>query len=204
MSISNYSELQTTIINYLHRGDLNAMVPDFIKLAEVGINRSLRLLAMEQRASLSTSITARYIDLPARFLSASTMRIGDQAITQVSTTDMDNAITDSVGQPEVFCVTDKLEFERVSDQVYDLSLRFFKGFDIASDSTNWLLTNCPDIYLYGALMQAAPYLKDDARIAVWAQMLDKSIREANDLDSRSRSNQVAVVDSGLSVVRSWL
>jgi len=56
-----------------------------------------------------------------------------------------------------------------------------KFFDVttlsASVSTNWMLTNNPDVYLYGALLEAQPYLMDDARIATWAQIFDRVIAE---------------------------
>jgi hypothetical protein len=44
-------------------------------------------------------------------------------------------------------------------------------------TTNWLLTSSPDAYLYGALTQAAPYLKDDARIPVWGELFTAAMTD---------------------------
>jgi hypothetical protein len=44
-----------------------------------------------------------------------------------------------------------------------------------TNATNWLLTEAPDVYLYGALVHTAPYLKDDARIQVWEALFAQGI-----------------------------
>jgi hypothetical protein len=48
-----------------------------------------------------------------------------------------------------------------------------------SNTTNWLLTEAPDVYLYGALVHTAPYLKDDARIAIWESFFAQGIDNLN-------------------------
>ena len=53
-----------------------------------------------------------------------------------------------------------------------------------SNTTNWLLTMSPDVYLYGSLLQAAPYLQDDARIQVWAGLYQRGIEALNLADER--------------------
>jgi len=57
--------------------------------------------------------------------------------------------------------------------------RRFVGVTTLSTSvtTNWLLTAHPDVYLYGSLLEAQPYLIDDARIATWSQLFDKVVAE---------------------------
>jgi hypothetical protein len=45
----------------------------------------------------------------------------------------------------------------------------------ASNTTNWFITNAPDVLLYGALLEAQPFLMNDKRIPVWEQMLAQSI-----------------------------
>ena len=45
----------------------------------------------------------------------------------------------------------------------------------SSNQTNWLTQNAPNALLFGTLKQTAPFLKDDARLAVWSQMFDASM-----------------------------
>ncbi len=41
------------------------------------------------------------------------------------------------------------------------------------------------MYLYGALVQSAPYLKDDARIATWADLLQRGLDDFRVDDERA-------------------
>ena len=45
----------------------------------------------------------------------------------------------------------------------------------SSNQTNWLTQNAPNALIFGTLKQTAPFLKDDARLAVWSQMFDTSM-----------------------------
>ncbi len=57
-----------------------------------------------------------------------------------------------------------------------------------ANTSNWLLACAPDAYLYGALLESAPYIKDDERIAVWTAGLVSVINGLNDLGSTSSFN----------------
>jgi hypothetical protein len=57
-----------------------------------------------------------------------------------------------------------------------------------AEPTNWLLRDSPDAYLYGALTHAAPYLEEDARVALWVGARDAAVTVLNDADKRSRSS----------------
>jgi hypothetical protein len=74
------------------------------------------------------------------------------------------------------------------DDSYTAEVVYYAKITPLSDSntSNWLLTLSPDIYLYGALMQSAPYLKDDERLVVWASVYQKMVEDMNVSDERSR------------------
>jgi hypothetical protein len=55
-----------------------------------------------------------------------------------------------------------------------------------SNTSNWLLADSPDIYLYASLLQAAPYLQDDQRITVWAALYTSALNDLKVSDERSR------------------
>jgi hypothetical protein len=46
-----------------------------------------------------------------------------------------------------------------------------------ANTSNWLLERHPDVYLYGALLQAAPYLRDDERVALWTPLYGQAIED---------------------------
>ena len=45
--------------------------------------------------------------------------------------------------------------------------------------SNWVLETYPDLYIYGAMLQVAPFLQDDARIPVWSQAYGEAVSAAN-------------------------
>ena len=81
-------------------------------------------------------------------------------------------------------------FPQASDT---MTLVYYAKIPALSDTntTNWLLTDRPQIYLYGALLEAAPYLLDDTRATVWQTYLETAIDNAEQADRRRRwSNAV--------------
>ena len=52
----------------------------------------------------------------------------------------------------------------------------------ADNSTNWILRDYPDAYLYGAPVQSAPYLKDDGRMAGWAALFTAALDDICNAD----------------------
>jgi hypothetical protein len=92
--------------------------------------------------------------------------------------------TDNVtDQPLYFAIMgSEMELAPTPNQNYTLEMVYRKKIPaLASNSTNWLLTLAPDIYLYGMLLESAPYIKEDARIAVWATGFSSAIDQLNDL-----------------------
>jgi len=63
------------------------------------------------------------------------------------------------------------------DGSYTAQFWYKAGIAVLSDTntTNWLLTNYPNLYLYAALLESAPYLRDDERILLWQGMYDDGV-----------------------------
>lgn len=191
MPIGTYSELQTAISGWLHRSDLATKAPDFIALAESRLNRLLRLRTMESNEAMTASAGSRSVALPAGFIDPlalwlelasgrSELRFYHPSVLPVTT---------STGVPTCWTVDGaNLAFERPVDQAYSLTLRMLKAFSLSdAQPTNWLLTNHPDLYLYGALIESAPYIRDDARIALWQERFDRAFAEVQAKEHRSQS-----------------
>ena len=64
MALSTYSELQTSIANYLNRSDLTDNIPDFITLTEGKLNRDLLIRASVVRAETTTTSGTAFYNLP--------------------------------------------------------------------------------------------------------------------------------------------
>ena len=70
----------------------------------------------------------------------------------------------------------------------DFELLYYQKLDALSNSNadNWLLLEAPDVYLYGALLHSAPYLAEDQRVAIWAQMYSASVARLNESSDDAR------------------
>jgi hypothetical protein len=200
MSIGTYAELQTAVGDWLHRSGLTN-IADLIKLGESRINRELRLFDMENVASLTASTSNRFVTLPTGFIEAIDLTLYSdnypQTLSQVPLSRINNRATDITGLPHYYAISSNIIFDIQPDSAYALSLRYLKKLDIATDLTNNVLTNNPDVYLYSALMAAAPYLKNDDRIAMWRDLLADAVKSANRLDARTRGKSKLMVDAGL-------
>jgi hypothetical protein len=51
-----------------------------------------------------------------------------------------------------------------------------------SNQSNWLTSNAPNLLLYGALLEATPFLKNDERVPLWQQMYDRAAKSLVDED----------------------
>jgi len=185
MSLTTYTELKTTIANWLDRDDLTAKIPTFISLAEAEFDRALRHWRMEIRAN--ANINSRYTALPADFLETIRFHLdADERVldlvTPLSLQKKRFQAADATGTPECYSViAGAYEVYPTPDTGYTGQIYYYAKTARLSDAvaTNWILTNYPDAYLYGSLIHTAPYLMDDARIAVWTALHQNAISGIN-------------------------
>jgi len=192
MPISTYTELQAAIADWLNREDLAAVIPSFIALSEADISRSLRDYRMEKRSS--ATLDAQYSALPVDWvetvrihLTATTSRL--ELVSDGALADLRAARADATGKPTHYAHTSGgLELYPTPDASYAAELVYVAKVPAlsASVTTNWLLSAAPDVYLYGALTQSAPYLKDDQRATVWASLYRAAIDNINLTSDRTR------------------
>lgn len=201
MALATYSDLQTSVANWLHRSDLTAQIPDFISLAESRLNRLLTLRSMETDAVLSSTPASRYITLPTDFNSPVALWLEDveprEKLDYVLPGEL--AVTETAGFPEYWAVdNDQIAFERPTGGTYGFTLRYLKKFALSDAfSTNALLTAYPDAYLFGALLEAAPYMRDDARVGLWQERFDRAIQEISNRENTTRARAPLMTDLGM-------
>ena len=59
-------------------------------------------------------------------------------------------------------------------------------------NTNPVLATCPDLYLFGTLMEAAPFLRDVELLSVFSARYAAALAEANALEARPLGELVGV------------
>ena len=62
-----------------------------------------------------------------------------------------------------------------------------QNLGMADGDTNGVLSTYPAIYIYGSLIHASPFLRDDSRVATWQKFYDGAIAGANAEHERARS-----------------
>ena len=189
MSISTYANLQTALASALHRSDLTSVLPDFITLCEAKLNKKLRLRALETR--VTSSVSTEYVALPTGFLSIRNIQLNSDPKVRLEYVTPDyidlNYPDSSTGKPKFYTIVGgEIQLAPAPDGTYTVEMSYFKKLDLATDSTNWVLTNSPDVYYYGSLLEAAAYLKNDKRIPIWSSLFEKAVSELELADRNDR------------------
>jgi hypothetical protein len=194
MALSNYTELKASIADFLNRDDLTSVIPDFIALAESQINRDIRHWKMEARSSGQQSGGDEYMQIPSDWVETIRLHLtgtGTSVVNLVSRdtmADKRQANEDASGTPRMYTHADgQFQLYPTPGNDTDFELLYYQKLpSLSSNSDNWLLLEAPDVYLYGALLHSAPYLAEDQRVAVWAQMYGASIQRLNEASDNAR------------------
>jgi hypothetical protein len=201
--IVDYASLQSAVTEYLardHDATLISRIPTFIQLAEAKFNRQLFVRQMERRATAVANLASsepEFISLPADFQSMRRVRIssvgGKPCLSFKSGTQLDEyrfGISNVAGQPRYFTVFgDEIELAPTPDAACTVEMVYRRHIPpLATNDQNWLLMLAPDLYLYGALLESAPYIKEDVRIQTWGLGFSSALNELNNLGLTSTFN----------------
>ena len=203
MALGTFTELKDAIADWLDRSDLTDRIPDFITLAEARLNRDLRIRPMEVRSSMETTAGQRYFNLPGGYLQMRNMQINSNPITPLEyiTPEMLDRLygSDTTGKPKAYTlIGDEIQLAPIPDSDYTVEMAFYEKFTALGDGTsgtvtsNWLTTNAPDVLLYGALLEAEPFIKNDERIALWLNAYNGAVKKIQDADARDRHSGSAM------------
>jgi hypothetical protein len=189
---SNYTALQEEILAYTTRGDVDQIIPTWIAYAEADLNRRLqhRKMTARKTATLDTSRVA----LPADWLSAINIEVDGRIpsrLKYLSPSDLDNARDDyeTSGIPLYYTlIGDEIEVAPVPSTAATLEMLYRAKIPALSGGspTNWLLTEAPDLYLFGALSQAQPWMEGDPRLQSWVDRYEGILAQLNSHEERSR------------------
>lgn len=165
-----YTQLKADIAAYMHRTDLTAVIPNFIATAEATLFRELNLKDMD--VQVSGTSTGALIDLPSDFGTVSRLTVTENGLERN---------VDYIARPDSAIGTSVVGYSQESGK-----LRLFPSVDgvaytlyynplvqSLSDgvTTNWLLTNAADLYLYASCYEAAKWIRDDEEAAKLMQVI---------------------------------
>lgn len=173
MAITTYAELQTAVGNWLHRGDLTSIIPDLIRLGELRIFREVRCRVMETAlnstiASGVVAVPSDYLDLKFAYVDATpTSPLQRVAVSQIYEHYPNRSAS---GKPVMIGREgSNFIFGPYPDSTYTIKGIYYAEPTSVQTSANALFVANPDLYLFAALCEAVPYLKNDDRTVLWEQ-----------------------------------
>ena len=189
MSYTNYTDLQASVASYLGRSDLTTQIPDFIRFAELRLGRELRTRPMLNSATAPTVANDARTALPTDFLEIRDLFIQGnprRPLTYMSPSAFSReARADIVGLPVFYTIlASEFQYAPIPDAIYTLEILYYAKptFLSSSNASNVFLANYPDALLYASLIEAEPYLINDARSQLWATLYDRAIKNISDSD----------------------
>lgn len=185
--MTNYTALQAAIAGWIHRADLTAVIPDFIRLAEERMNRYLRTKDNEVALS-ATAITNNRITVPANTVGIKTLWLDGYEATPLKSQSVESVIANGVeGLATMFAWQGS---ELLFDGTGSVEGVLYRNVPALSDTntTNWVLTAHPSLYLFGALSEAHLYAKDPQEAQTWAGRFQQVLDEINGNSQRDTMN----------------
>lgn len=188
--IDSYTALQTAVENWLDRDDDTVVdrIPEFIQLAESKIRRRVRKKTIRTNLVVggrATTLPSDCAELRSAKPTTSTTSLDRPLILTTPENLAKRAAGMSTsGRPRYFAVVDgQLLLAPTPDDDYTLEVIYYEALTPLSStvSTNSVLRDNPDIYLYGALAEAEPYIKNDERVALWKGNFNEAVEELNEL-----------------------
>lgn len=207
MPLDNFSNLKASIKRRSKRDDItDADLVDYIVQCETefysNASTPLRLRSMEARATANLTTTSRFLELPDLFLQMRRLKLndpfdggGDHDVRYMSPEQMQ--LRGLTAIPVYFTVTTQLEFDSTPDQVYEVEMQYVKKLAPLDDTntTNDILTNHPNIYLYGSLWALFVEGQEIDLANYYYNLFIQAIHGANNSDQAGRYGTAPVVRS---------
>lgn len=191
MSITNYTELQSAVANWLTRADLTSRIPEFIALCEADMQRRLKARAMETN-NTAFQITGEYVKVPNDFIEVRRfdLQISPRRALKYLSDEAQTDLYSASGCPKFYSVVgSQFRFAPPPNGTYQATLLYYAKFPPLSAAcpANWLLSNHPDAYLFGTLLQSvAGPIQDDQAIQKWIAAYNGAIDGINKKDAEGR------------------
>lgn len=184
----NYGELKTLLTGYLHRSDLETLIPNFIVLAQARLKIDLKHITMNDTATISVTAGSSSITLPTGFLNFSRIRAtyggSTYSLDQQTLEQNANILQGSSGVPKFYAIINMTQGEVAPAPAADttLSCIYRKGVATftADSDTDAILTDYPNAYVYAAMIEATPYIRLDKRQPLWTDMYRSFVASLND------------------------
>jgi len=208
MALNTYTGLKTSIANWLNRSDLTSEIADdFIKLTEADFNSKLRIKQMEQIDTITIdteteTVPTGFIAVRSFYLLLSDTKYPLEYITPHNLFEIRGGSRS--GRPRSYTLeadneTEQFRFGPSPDTTYTGYLSYYKNFESLSsssaNSSNYILTNHPAIYLYGSLFHSSNFIGgiDAEQKQTWLAMYMSALERCEQNDKQDTYGGAPVV-----------
>jgi hypothetical protein len=205
--VLTYNSLTSTVLQYLERSDdaVVAAIPTFITLAEFEIAQQIKTLGQMQVVEATFTPSDAVIEKPARWRKTVSMNILNGASKQpvllrkYEYLKMYAPDTATTGIPLYYSDYDYDHWivAPTPDAAYQFEVLYYERISPLSseNQTNWLTQNAPNAMLFGTLLQAMPFLKNDSR-QIFQQKYDQAMQALKTEDiTRLGDRQTVAIES---------
>jgi hypothetical protein len=183
--ITDYASLKAEIVSESHRTDLTAKLPDFIQRTEREMARLLPLRAFETTVTGTSTGT---ITLPADFDQVELLVLNTNGREYPMDYTSPNGVSAYVsGNPNRYTLLNGV-IRFIAPTGGEYTLNYLRKLVPLSDAapTNFIVTEHPDAYLYGAMVQVAMYEQDDTKLGKYAPLFNLVMNQIASQDARKR------------------
>jgi hypothetical protein len=176
--ITDYTTLKEGIADWINLPTLPVPIPTLIRMSEAECNRVVRHPDMVRRAT--TELEDNRVEQPYGWLEAIRVDVSGVRLHYCPPADILDLAGAGPATHYTF-INGEIEVAPTPPVGSVITQVFYCSIPPLGDkrATNWLLDKAPDVYLYGALMHAAPYLKEDERAPLWASAFDRAVKQLN-------------------------
>lgn len=176
MAITTFTELSTAVGSWMARGDLASSIPDFIMIAEKEMRRRLGSIARDATTNLTTLATG-LAALPADYLRATVVTCNGYPLPAASPEGL-AAFRADASRPAGYWISGT-SLQVWPAQICTVTLYYRQAFIAisAGNATNWILDQYPDVYLFGALREAAGFTKEADAESKWGARFEKAFQD---------------------------
>ncbi len=190
--ITSYSTLLTAVQDYLARGDLASFAPNFVQNWEEKFYRQPKNFGRWMETALNATIASSVIAVPTGYLQMKYAYVNGSPASRLDRVSLNQLYGtyprgSGTGVPVWYARdVETFAFGPAPDSAYNIRGVYWAKPTLmrsfASDaSAHWIIVNAPDLALYGALIEAQPFIKNDARLQIWQGFYDTALKNYRDL-----------------------
>jgi hypothetical protein len=189
MSLANYADLQAALGAWLDHSLFAAQYGNFVALFEATAQRRLRVRNMEATALLTPDATG-FATLPADYLTWRRVTWTGQTRRELSYVHPSYLQAAYPSQPADVPAIFTIEGSTLKVMPLDSTALEFDYYQripsLITNSTNWLMTDSPDLYLFGSMCEAEAFGVNDERMPMWKARRDEIFDEIVMRDRQTR------------------